>query len=95
MVNKLTVFLRINWSWDEFNINFEALSWSRRQGFHFFFNQGKNTIGLKISYEKTKVMAIDPSVITNVMINGNKVQILERSKYLREIITYTVNKKAV
>lgn len=39
-------------------------------------------------------MAIDPLVINNTAINGNKVEILERYKYVGEMIIHNVNEKA-
>lgn len=52
-----------------------------------------NKIGLKISYEKTKLMIIDPLCIDKIKINGNNIAIVEKFKYLGETITYNLNER--
>lgn len=51
-------------------------------------------LGLKISYEKIKIMTTDQLIINNVMINGNKMDIVERLKYVGEMINNNVYEKA-
>lgn len=52
-----------------------------------------NKIGLKISFEKTKIMYQKPTSLKEINIDGNKVQIVTQFKYLGEIITNNLNEK--
>lgn len=50
-------------------------------------------IGLKISYEKTKIMARDPLCTNKIQINNQDVELVESFKYLGEIITHNIKEK--
>ena len=50
-------------------------------------------IGLKISFEKTKIMLTDPPLATEIKIGKQEVQIVDKFKYLGEIISHNLNEK--
>lgn len=50
-------------------------------------------IGLKISFEKTEIMLTDPPLANKITIGGQEIKIVDKFKYLGEIITYNLNEK--
>lgn len=50
-------------------------------------------VGLKISYEKTKIMVRDPICINKFKINNQEVEIVNSFKYLGEVITHNIKEK--
>lgn len=50
-------------------------------------------IGLKISFEKTEVMSTQPPLANKITVGNQDIKIVEKFKYLGEIITYNLNEK--
>lgn len=50
-------------------------------------------IGLKISFEKTKIMVRDPLCVEHISICNTKVELVKKFKYLGETITHNNNEK--
>lgn len=50
-------------------------------------------IGLGISFEKTVIMLTDPPLTNQIAIGNQEIKIVDKFKYLGEIITYNLNEK--
>lgn len=52
-----------------------------------------NKIGLKISFEKTEIMLTQPPLARKIQIENRDIKIVDKFRYLGEIITYNLSEK--